>query len=323
HRIFAMTRSLDVRHRTAIQGEPGTGKTRMATATAALQAYRWRHRNTEFQHAIQPAWVSGLRRAWLKNPRTLAILGLEPVYGWRFSQQHQPKKRQRKAEMLEKSPKPHVIAYRELSTGRLIAPEDAGPKALPVLITTPLKVVKEYGKEIMAAYPQAEVMHIASHRDIEGWFERCATSSAPIVFGIFSHSTKQAFGRKWRPVVHEKVHIHHVPELDPDSHLKTSLDPLYDERKQHIIGYRIKGTDKILTREMNVTYFYCPTCGSRIDATPGRLQEKEEKQSQTETVKKESKDSRVEPVTSKTWFITKQRWCKCRSSRRIQDREER
>ncbi len=323
HRVFAMGRSLDVRGRTAIQGEPGTGKTRMATASAARQAYRWRQRNAEFKQTIQPAWISGLRRAWLKNPRTLAILGLEPVYGWRLNEQSQPSGNKRKAEMLERSPKPHVIAYRELATGRLIVPEEAGPKALPVLITTPLKVIKEYGKEIMAAYPQAEVVHIESHRDIQLWFERCATSSAPVVFGIFSHSMKQAFGRRWKPVVHEKVRERWVPELNPDARLKPDLEPLYDERKQNILGYRVKETGKLLTRQMKVTYFYCPTCGDRIDATPGRLQEKKEKQLQIgEAKEKETTASRTEPVASKTWFVTKQRWCKCQESRRTHDRLE-
>ena len=321
HRVFAMSRSLDVRGRTAIQGEPGTGKTRMATASAARQAYRWRQRNAQFEHSIQPAWVTGLRRAWLKNPHTLAILGLEPVYGWRFNASSQPGKPERKAEMLEKSPKPRIVAYRELSTGRLIDPSDAGPRALPVLITTPLKVVKEYGKEIMAAYPQAEVVHIESYRDIEDWFKQCATSSSPVVFGIISHSTKQAFGRKWKPVVHEKGHVRHVPEMKPDDRLKPKLEPLYDERKR-ILGYRVRATGQLLTREIKTTYFYCPDCGGRIDATPGQSQEKEGKQSEAKKGGK-AEATRAEPVGSRTYFVTKQRWCQCEDSRRTQDRKER
>ena len=329
HRVFAMGRSLDVHGRTAIQGEPGTGKTRLATATAARQAYRWRYRTTEFRHSVQPAWVSGLRRAWLKNPRTLALLGLEPVYGWRFNVQRQPKKRQRKEAMLEKSPNARVVAYREVSTGRLIAPEDAGPKALPVLIATPLKVVKEYGKEILAAYPQAEVMHLESYRDIEHWFARCARSSAPVIFGILSHSAKQqAYRNRWRPVVHEKTHLQRVPEMNPDAHLKPSLEPVYDERKQRIQGYRIKATGELLTRQVKSSYFYCPTCGGRIDATPGRLQEKEENDTQSALMgakkgsQKETKESRTEPVGSLTWFVIKQRWCQCLGSRRNQNRRD-
>ena len=133
---------------------------------------------------MTPAWLTGLRRAWLKNPRTRALLDLEPVTGWHFNTERTSDPSQRKAEMLSKSPRPRVVAYRHRTTGQLIAPEDAGPTALPVLIATPLKVTKEYAKEIRAAYPQAEVMAIASHRDIARWLECCAQSSAPVVFGI-------------------------------------------------------------------------------------------------------------------------------------------
>src|SRR5579885_1205195 len=61
HRICAMGLSLDVTGRTAIQGEPGTGKTRMGTGSAARQAYRWRYRGLDFAGQKQPAWVKNLR----------------------------------------------------------------------------------------------------------------------------------------------------------------------------------------------------------------------------------------------------------------------
>src|SRR5260221_13998941 len=140
--------ALDASGRTAIQGEPGTGKTRLAVATAARQAYHWRHRNTTLfrdGHA-QPAWVSGLRRAWLKNPRTLALLGLTPV---------------------RDTASGRIIAYSR-KDGTLIPPEEAGPQALPVLVSTPKKVTKEYAAEVRAAWPEAEVVFINRHSDIPG-----------------------------------------------------------------------------------------------------------------------------------------------------------
>ncbi|HET8850926.1 MAG TPA: DUF6094 domain-containing protein, partial [Ktedonobacteraceae bacterium] len=166
HRVYAMGRSIDVKGRTAIQGEPGTGKTRLATATATRMAYQWRQRTSEFRHTTQPAWMCGLRRAWLKNPATLALLGLEPV--------HDPKTGQ-------------VMAYRDVETQRLIAPEAAGPAALPVLVSTPLKVTKEYAREIRAAWPEAEVLFIEKHRDIPIFMQCCAKSTAPAVIAIVSH----------------------------------------------------------------------------------------------------------------------------------------
>ena len=75
HRVYAMSRAIDAKGRTAIQGEPGVGKTRIGIATVARLAYRWRQRNAaEFRNAPQPKWVKGLRRAWLTNPTTRALL---------------------------------------------------------------------------------------------------------------------------------------------------------------------------------------------------------------------------------------------------------
>ena len=197
HRVYAMGRALDASGRSAIQGEPGTGKTRLAVATAARQAYSWRHRNTAlFRNGrAQPAWVSGLRRAWLKNPRTLVLLGLTPVRDTASGQ---------------------VIAYRR-KDGSLISPEAAGPQALPVLVSTPKKVTKEYAAEVRAAWPEAEVVFLERHSDIPGWMQRCAESHAPAVIAILSHSLTRAFGREWRPVVREKQITRREPVMEPHS----------------------------------------------------------------------------------------------------------
>jgi hypothetical protein len=327
HRVFAMCRSLDVKGRTAIQGEPGTGKTRMATGTAKRQAYRWRHRNTEFLHTAQPAWMRGLRRAWLKNPLTLEMLGLEPVYGRRVKGD-----RGGKGRVALDTTTRQIVAYRERATGRLIAPEDAGPRALPVLITTPLKVTKEYGKEIKAAFPHSEVVHIESHRDIPRWLEQCVTSAKPVVFGIFSHSTTRAFGREWHEVVREKRVTTKEPVLDPPEDIMDQLEPVREERgrRQKIVGYRFKKTGKLLTREVQISYFFCPDCGGRIDAVPGKGnqpdEEEDAKPKSRNTADAREKDDvaqdKTSPVTSRTWFTTRPRWCKCESSRRNQDRRE-
>jgi len=324
HRVFAMGRSLDVKGRTAIQGEPGTGKTRLAAAAAARSAYRWRQRNTEFLHTVQPAWIAGLRRAWLKNPQTLALLGLEPVYGRRVKGE-----RGGKGKVVLDTHTRHIVAYREMTTGRLIAPEDAGPRALPVLVTTPLKVTKEYGKEVVAAFPQAEVVHIENHRDIVRWLERCATSAAPVVFGVVSHSLKKAYGRAWQPVVLKRQHTTQRPDLDPPCDLLPLLEPAYDMqgRRQRLIGYRFKQDGQLLTKTETVTYFHCPDCGGRIEAIAGLLNQPDEEKKQDREAalraaakaEKEDKD-RAEPVTSEVWFTAKQRWCTCRNRRNLDRR---
>jgi len=305
HRVYAMGRALDHSGRTAIQGEPGTGKTRLAVATAARQAYRWRHRNTALFRGgqPQPAWVSGLRRAWLKNPRTLALLGLAPV---------------------RDATSGRIIAYRR-SDGTLIPPEEAGPRALPVLVSTPKKVTKEYAVEIRAAWPEAEVMFIERHRDISAFMQRCAESSAPAVIGILSHSLTRAFGRAWQPVVREKQITRRVPIMEPEKALLPRLDPVYNER--HVLtGYRWKASGELYTQEISVTHFFCPDCGGQIKATPGKLHEREQRQDEEEhplaALKKgqqeddAAEDDDVEPVTSRTWFTLKRRWCQCRAAAR-------
>ena len=303
HRVYAMGRALDTSGRSAIQGEPGTGKTRLAMATAARQAYQWRHRNTALflgKHT-QPEWMRGLRRAWLKNPRTLSLLGLSPV---------------------RDTTNGRVVAYRRHSDGALLAPEEAGPRALPVLVSTPKKVTKEYAAEVRAAWPEAEVIFLERHSDIPKWMQRCAVSSAPAVIGILSHSLTRAFGREWRPVVREKQITRREPVMEPHRDLLPKLDPVYSEG--HVLtGYRWKANGELYTEETTVTHFYCPGCGALIRATPGRLHEREErpdeeespltalKKAKSEDEEDEGASDSLEPVTSRTWFTLKQRWCRC------------
>jgi hypothetical protein len=306
HRVYAMGRALDVKGRTAIQGEPGTGKTRLAVATAARQAYLWRHRNTALfrQGQPQPAWVRGLRRAWLKNPRTLALLGLTAV---------------------REEQSGRIVAYRR-QDGRLIPPEEAGPQALPVMVSTPKKVTKEYAAEVRAAWPEAEVIFLERHSDIPGFLQQCAESRAPAVIAIVSHSLTRAFGRAWKPVVREKRITRRVPVLEPDQALLPQLDPVYDER--HVLtGCRWRASGKLYTQEVSVSHFFCPDCGGQIKATPGKLHEREERKEEEDhplaerkpggsNDEEDTENNSLEPVTSRTWFTLKPRWCQCRSDAR-------
>ena len=305
HRVYAMGRALDATARTAIQGEPGTGKTRLAVATAARQAYHWRQRNTElFRNAFpQPAWVRGLRRAWLKNPRTLALLGLTPVHDAESGR---------------------ITAYRR-QDGKLLSPEEAGPQALPVLVSTPKKVTKEYAAEVRAAWPEAEVVFIDRHSDIPDWMQRCAESSAPAVIAILSHSLTRAFGREWHPVVREKQITRREPILEPEKNLLPQLEAVYNE--QHVLtGYRWKKSGKLYARDETVSHFFCPGCSGQIKAKPGKLHEREQRSDEEEqqfaVLKKgqqedeEAEEDGLEPVTSRTWFTLKPRWCRCRTDAR-------
>lgn len=300
HRVYAMGRALDTSGRAAIQGEPGTGKTRLAAATAARMAYQWRHRNTSLflNGTRQPAWMRGLRQAWLKNPRACAMLGLTPVC--------EPETGR-------------LMAYRR-TDGTLVAPEDAGPSALPVLICTPKKVTKEYAAEIRAAWQDigADVILIESHRDIPPWLARCATSSAPAVVAIFPHSLTRAFGLGWQPAVIEKQKLTDVKVTEPEDSLLARLRPVKNEQGA-LVGYQWKQTGEWYTRLQIATRFSCPGCGGMVKGVPGKLHEVEKPQKDEEEgivlFKKpeepEREDDKLEPVTSRTWLELKPRWCKC------------
>ncbi|MBA2396173.1 MAG: hypothetical protein H0V70_25895 [Ktedonobacteraceae bacterium] len=312
HRVCAMGRSLDAHGLVAIQGEPGTGKTRMATATAARQAYAWQHRNAH-PGKPQPPWMQQLRRTWLKNPRTLAFLDLEPVYGVRM------RNAQGVAQIREDPATRRVVAYRERKTGRLILPEDAGPRALPVLIMTPKKVTKEYEKEIRAAWPQAETMMVARYEDLSHFFQRCAQSTAPAVIAVCSHSQSQprGSGRIWQPAVLQVQKQGQEPVLKPEEDLLPLLEAIHDEHEQ-VTGYRFLESGEVLTETVTRTRFRCPDCFGTVMGIPG-VQEASSQEGDAPTLlqqEEEEEDASLKVVVdSLIHFEKKPRWCKCDHTR--------
>ncbi|GAB4200642.1 MAG: hypothetical protein OHK0022_21910 [Roseiflexaceae bacterium] len=85
-------------------------------------------------------------------------------------------------------------------------PGDA-PRALPVWIAAPKRVLPTWQRELAGAYPEAEVVVIRDHRDVDHWLARCAESDAPVVVGLISHSTKAATGVRWLPAVEERTRL--------------------------------------------------------------------------------------------------------------------
>jgi SAM-dependent methyltransferase len=268
HRVFAMGAALDVRGRVAIQGEPGTGKTRQSTALMARQAARWRQQQTCQQAERQPAWMRRLRLAWQTQPRARALLG----------------------------------------------PTRTRPTTLPVLVATPKRVIPTWQQEIASAWPEAEVILLEHYTDIDRWMRRCVESHAPAVVGIVSHSQSRAFGRQWQPAVLERRVSRRVPDLEPPEEQLAELDPLID--RGQAVGYRSKETGEVLTKVEQITLFFCPDCGRLVEAPPWghRLEQKNgnaltEDQEPEEHPSEGDKDA-VEPVTSRTWFEQKPRWCR-------------
>ncbi|GCE46287.1 hypothetical protein KTH_11560 [Thermosporothrix hazakensis] len=310
HRVIALGRLLDIRRRGAIQGEPGTGKTRITTAVVVRQAYLWRYRNTMRAPHQQPDWIRQLRRCWLKNPRTLAMLDLEPVFGQRLQQQ------QGQAVIREDTTSRHIVAYRHRSTGRLLLPEEAGPRAFPALISTPKKVTKEFEKEIKAAWPQAETVLIERWRDILRWLERCATSDAPAVIAILSHSQSRAFGREWQPAVLERRRKSPIP---PRSLEDAPQEPGHRGEKGTPLGDR-HPDGELLPTPHEKTFFCCPDCFGVVRAIPGERGGEEQNPAKGKQ-REERADLLRLPVTSRRWFERRPRWCRC-ASRRNQERKQ-
>ncbi len=271
HRVYALGRALDHLGAIALQGEPGTGKTRQALALGARQAVIWR-RPREVQAETGgrlPTWRKRLRQAWLNNPRLRALL----------------------------------------------PPGATGPSALPMLVMTPKRVTKTWRAELEAAYPEAEYVVIQDYHDIVTWLRRCATSTAPLVLAIASHSHSRAFGRAWRPAVIEQQVRQRVPLLDPPPGEVAA----YVAIKEHdqIVGYRAPATGELVTTLRTVTRFRCPHCGVVIRGKPygGQHARAEvpapapEPTAENLSPAAEEDNDILEVVTNRTYFTTRPRTC--------------
>ncbi|NJM09139.1 hypothetical protein HC891_27475 [Candidatus Gracilibacteria bacterium] len=100
------------------------------------------------------------------------------------------------------------------------------PKALPIWIAPPKRVIPTWQREIAGAFPAAEVLVIRDHTDVDRWLARCAESAAPAVIAIISHSTKAATGLRWLPAVAERTTTIREPDLDPPADLLPYLEPI-------------------------------------------------------------------------------------------------
>lgn len=268
HRVFGTGVGLDMRGRCGIQGEPGTGKTRMSIAVMARQAALWqRAERGEHQEGPVPAWVRQLRLAWKATPRARALLG--PTRDW--------------------------------------------PAALPVLVAAPRRNTTMWREETLAAWPEAEAMLIESYLDMDRWMRRCAESRKRAVVGIVAHSQSRAFGREWRPAVIERRIPHRVPDLEPADALKADLEAIIDQGR--LVGYRVRASGEVLTKQVYTSSFHCPDCGALVEARPWGKQddaetEEEPAEADEDGRPSETEDDELEPVTERVWFERKPRWCR-------------
>ena len=76
----------------------------------------------------------------------------------------------------------------------------------------------------------------------------------------------------------------------------------------------------MLTKDIT-TSFFCPDSSGRIEATPRGVHAPDKKvnTSSPDVPREEDETEVLEPVTSLTWFKSKQRWCTCEIETRAVD----
>ncbi len=171
------------------------------------------------------------------------------------------------------------------------------PQALPIWIAPPKRVIPTWRREIAGAFPEAEVLVIRDHTDVDRWMARCASSTAPAVIALISHSTKAATGLRWQPAVVPIETSREVPDLDPHADRLPFLEPVTEGRRGTVVAYRDRATGQILTSTMTRSTFCCPDCRATVADVP-----------RGKVVSDEDEDA-AEPVTSITYFTKKRRWC--------------
>jgi ribosomal protein L39E len=173
----------------------------------------------------------------------------------------------------------------------------AAPKALPIWIAPPKRVMPTWRREIAGAFPAAEVLVIRDHRDVDRWLARCATSDAPAVIALIAHSTKAATGLRWQPAVLPRTTAARVPDLHPPAELRPFLEDVTEGRHGRVVAYRDRRSDTIVMTTTEQSTFACPDCHSTVTAVP-----------RGKVVSDDDTDA-AEPVTSLTYFEKKQRRC--------------
>src|SRR6266545_714555 len=241
HMSCALYAGVDQRGRAAVQGAPGTGKTRQTILTAAMLAYRWRHRPSNIQRRM--GHDGTVTYELLDVQKTLPPDEVEAFVGVRQPRSLRRLRRAWKAN-------PHV-------------PGDA-PRALPIIVTSPRRVVRSaWEQEIEGAFPRAEVVHIEGRADLLRFFRRCAESSAPAVFGIVPQSLTRCFTTVVVPDViaeSQEVTLNDLSEAAAEKG-----DPLTDDAG-NVTAYIDPATGQPITTTQTVNLFRCPACHQVITA---------------------------------------------------------
>jgi hypothetical protein len=291
HRVNAMFLALASKRRVAIQGQPGTGKTRLLIALMAQNAFYWQClRREEAIGAEEEAQAQAAWRALPEAEQTKTALRT-------LRQQHHTPKTM----LGKKQPawvQPFKVAWR--SNGR-VGPQL--PHALPQAITTPKRVTTTWEREIAGAWPEAEVVVVEDYTDIARWMERCAVSTAPTVIAIISQSLTAPGRITWTIAVQPiDQGLIAVPDLDAEG------EAITDAQGRTIAVKDLEG--KLITKLEHQYRFYCPDCGHVIEDIP-RGEAVVTAQVDVDTDVADAQDQEaLAPVGDIAHFLTKRRWCR-------------
>jgi len=290
HRVNAMFLALASKRRVAIQGQPGTGKTRMIIALMAQNAYYWQTlRRQEAAAAQEEEQALTAWRALPEYEQTRAALRA-------LRKEH----RTPKTMLGKKQPvwvQPFKVAWRN---NPRVGPHL--PHALPQAITTPKRVTTTWEREIQGAWPEAEIVLAEDYTDIARWMERCAVSTAPTVIAIISQSLTAPGRITWTTAVQPVDQgLVKVPDLDAEGEVVT------DAQGRTIA---VKAEGRVITKFEHQYRFYCPDCGQVIMDIP-RGEALVTEQVDVDTDVAEAQDQEVlTPVGDIAHFLTKRRWCR-------------
>lgn len=291
HRVNAMFLALAHKRRVAIQGQPGTGKTRLLIALMAQNAYYWQQlRREEIAAADEEAQAQAAWRALPEAEQTkTALRSLKKKYCTP------------KAMLGNKQPawvQPFKVAWR---SNPRVGPHL--PHALPQAITTPKRVTTTWEREIAGAWPEAEVVVVEDYTDIARWMERCRVSSAPSVLAIISQSLTAPGRITWTTAVQPVDQgLVEVPDLDAEG------EAIVDAQGRTIA---VKDADgQIITKLEHQYRFFCPDCGHVIEDIPrGEAVVTAQIDVDTDVVEAQDQDM-LAPVGDIAHFRSKRRWCR-------------
>jgi hypothetical protein len=291
HRVNAMFLALAHKRRVAIQGQPGTGKTRMIIALMAQNAYYWQTlRREQGAAAEEEAQALTAWRALPEAEQTKAALRM-------LRRQY----RTPKTMLGKKQPawvQPFKVAWR--SNGR-VGPHL--PHALPQVITTPKRVTTTWEREIASSWPEAEIVVVENYTDIARWMERCRVSTAPTVIAIISQSLTSPGRITWTSAVQPVDQgLVEAPDLDAEG------EAITDAQGRTIAVKDAEGT--VITKLEHQYRFSCPDCGQVIMDVP-RGEAVVTEQIDVDSDSAEARDQEaLAPVGDITHFLAKRRWCR-------------